>query len=293
MSIFRGSGVAIVTPFNESQGVDYKAYERLVNFHLENHTDSIIVCGTTGEASTLTEDERASLIKLTVDMVNKKIPVIAGTGSNNTLHSIHLTQTAEKCGADGILNVTPYYNKATQKGLISHFTQIADSTSLPIILYSVASRTGTNILPKTVYELSKVKNIVGIKEASGDISQIAEIASLCDDSFDIYSGNDDQIVPIMSLGGVGVISTVANIIPQTVHDICAQYDNGNRAASLKLQLGILNLIRACFIEVNPIPVKEALGMMGMLDPVFRSPMCPLEDKNRDFVREQLKAYALI
>jgi len=292
-SLFTGSGVAIVTPFNVDGSVDYKAYEKLVGFHLDNETDALVVCGTTGESATLTDEENASLVKFTVEMVNGKIPVIAGAGSNNTAHAVHLTKEAEKCGADGILQVTPYYNKATQKGLIAHFTQIAESTSLPIILYTVPSRTNTNILPKTVYELSKVKNIVAVKEASGDVSQVAEIAKLCGPDFDIYSGNDDQIVPIMSLGGKGVISVVANIMPKEVHDLCMEYLAGNVKKSLEIQLDLLDACKACFIELSPGPVKAALEMMGYIKALYRSPICAVDDANMEFVRQTLKNYKLI
>ncbi|MBE6012663.1 4-hydroxy-tetrahydrodipicolinate synthase [Anaeropeptidivorans aminofermentans] len=293
MSIFKGSGVAIVTPFNQDGSINFEAYEGLVEFQIENGTDAIIVCGTTGESATLSTEEQISLVKFTVEKVNKRVPVIAGAGSNNTSHAVELAKGAYEVGADALLAVTPYYNKATQKGLILHFTAIAESTPLPVILYSVASRTATNIEPQTCVELAKVPNIVAIKEASSNISQITEIASLVGDKMDIYSGNDDQIVPILSLGGIGVISVLANIAPKDTHDIVAKYFEGDLKGSLKLQLDAMELIKALFCEVNPIPVKEALNIMGLNGGAYRSPMCPMEDKNRERLIRTMKDYGLI
>ena len=293
MSIFAGSGVAIITPFKQDKSVDYKAYEKLLGFQLDNGTDAIVVCGTTGESATLTDKEHAKLIKTTVKIVDGKIPVIAGCGSNNTAHAISLTKAAAGNGVDAIMQVTPYYNKATQKGLIAHFTEIANSTDLPIMLYNVPGRTSCNILPSTVCELSKVKNIVCIKEASSDISQIAEIRKLCGPDFDIYSGNDDQVVPIMSLGAVGVVSVVANIAPKLMHDMCAEYLQGNVKKSLEIQLEALDLCRACFTELSPGPVKEALEMMGLAKANFRAPMCPVSDESREVVRSTLEKYGMV
>jgi len=293
MSIFKGSGVAIVTPFKEDKSVDYKAYERLIEFQLENGTDAIVVCGTTGESATLTDKEQAKLVKLTVKVAAGKVPVIAGCGSNDTAHAISLTKNAEKNGADAIMQVTPYYNKATQSGLITHFTEIAKNTDLPIMLYNVPGRTSCNIEPKTVLALSKIDNIVCIKEASGDISQIAEIRKLCGRGFDIYSGNDDQVVPIMSLGAVGVVSVVANIAPRLMRDLCAEYLAGNTKKSLEIQLELLDLCKACFIELSPGPVKEALEMMGLCDANFRSPMCPVSGSSTKVIRSTLKRYGMV
>lgn len=293
MSIFTGSGVAIVTPFKNDKSVDYKTYEKLLNFQLGNGTDAIVVCGTTGESATLSEKEHAKLIKLTAKTVGGKIPVIAGCGSNDTAHAIRLTKTAEQNGADAIMQVTPYYNKATQKGLIMHFTEIARNTDLPIMLYNVPGRTSCNILAKTVAELSKVKNIVCIKEASGDISQIAEIRKLCEPDFGIYSGNDDQVVPLMSLGAKGVVSVVANIAPKLMHDMCVEYLQGNVKKSLEIQLELLDLCKACFIELSPGPVKEALEMMGLAKANFRGPMCPVSKESREVIRSTLEKYGMV
>ena len=246
MPIFTGSGVAIVTPFNEDETINYPELERLIEFQIENGTDSIVICGTTGEASTLTDEEQIECIKFTVDVVNKRVPVIAGAGSNHTSHAIELAQGCEKVGADAVLIVTPYYNKTTQKGLIKHYKMIAESINIPIILYNVPSRTGLNITPQTCYELSKIKNIVGIKEASGNLSQVAEIAALCGEDFHIYSGNDDQILPVLSLGGLGVISVLANIMPKETHDMVASYLEGDTKKATKLQLEYLNLVNQLF-----------------------------------------------
>lgn len=293
MSIFTGSGVAIVTPFKEDKSIDYKAYVKLLNYQLDNNTDAIIVCGTTGESATLTDEECANLIKLTVEIADGKIPVIAGCGSNNTAHAVHLTKQAEALGANAVMQVTPYYNKATQNGLINHFTEIAESTKLPIMLYNVPGRTSCNIAADTVAALSKIPNIVCIKEASGDISQIAEIAKLSETDFDIYSGNDDQVVPIMSLGGKGVVSVVANIAPQLMRNMCSEFLAGNVKESLEIQLNLLDLCKSCFIELSPAPVKAALELMGYGKAYFRSPIYPVKDENFEIIKKTLENYGLI
>ena len=293
MSIFTGSCVAAVTPFKEDKSVDYKAYGRLLEYQLDNNTDAIVVNGTTGESPTVTEDEQAKLIEFTVGVVDGKIPVIAGCGSNNTAQAVKLTKHAELCGADAIMQVTPYYNKATQQGLISHFTDIASSTKLPVMLYNVPARTSCNMTAKTVYELSKVPNIVCIKEASGDFTQIAEIAKLCGPNFDIYSGNDDQVIPIMSLGGKGVVSVAANIAPKAVHDMCHAYLTGDVKKGLEMQLQLLELCKACFIELSPAPVKAALEMMGLCGGTLRSPMVSVSDESLEFIKDTLEAYKLM
>jgi len=289
MSIFKGSGVAIVTPFNQ-RGVDFKKLEELIEWHIKSKTDAIVVCGTTGEASTMSEQERKETIKFVVDQVNKRIPVIAGTGSNDTAATISMSKWAEKIGVDGLLVITPYYNKTTQKGLIEHFKSIANSVKSPIIIYNVPSRTGLNINPPTLQKLCVIPNIVAIKEASGNISQIAQIKALCGDNLDIYSGNDDQVVPILSLGSMGVISVLANIIPTDMHNMCELYFNGEHAEALKIQLGYLPLNNSVFIETNPIPVKTAMNLMGMNVGHLRLPLCEMEENNLQFLKKELKAY---
>lgn len=292
MSLFKGSGVAIVTPFNET-GVDFKKLEELLEWHIKSSTDAIIVCGTTGEASTMSEQERKETIKFTVDIVNKRIPVIAGTGTNNTAASINMSKWAESIGVDGLLVITPYYNKTTQKGLVEHFKAIATSVKTPIIIYNVPGRTGMNIAPKTLKELCQFDNIVAVKEASGNISQIAEIKALCGDRLDIYSGNDDQIIPILSLGGAGVISVLANIIPKETHDMCELYLSGKTKEALKLQLDSLALINSLFIETNPIPVKTAMNVLGMNVGNLRLPLCDMTDANLEVLKKELKNYGLL
>lgn len=289
MSIFKGSGVAIVTPFNE-RGVDFKKLEELIEWQIGSKTDAIIVCGTTGEASTMTEQERKETIKFVVDVVNKRIPVIAGTGSNNTASAISMSKWAEKIGVDGLLVITPYYNKTTQKGLFEHFKAIANSVTSPIIIYNVPSRTGLNITPATLLKLCIIPNIVAIKEASGDISQIAQIKCLCGENLDIYSGNDDQVIPILSLGAIGVISVLANIIPTDIHNMCELYLNGAHTEALKIQLGYLPLNSAVFIETNPIPVKTAMNLMGMKVGHLRLPLCEMEENTLQILKKELKAY---
>ena len=293
MSIFTGSGVAIVTPFNEDETINYPELKKLIEFQIENGTDAIIICGTTGEASTLTDEEQIDCVRYAVEVVNKRIPVIAGAGSNHTAHAIELAQGCEKAGADAVLLVTPYYNKTTQKGLIEHYKMIAESINIPIILYNVPSRTGLNITPKTCYELSKIKNIVAIKEASGNISQVAEIAALCGPDFDIYSGNDDQVLPLLSLGGKGVISVLANVAPRDTHDMVMSYLEGDTKRATKLQLDTLNIINALFCETNPIPIKAAVNLMGFNAGKCKMPLCSMEDKNFERLKEAMKDYGLI
>lgn len=292
MSLFKGSGVAIVTPFN-TQGVDLKKLGELLEWHIKSGTDAIIVCGTTGEASTMTEQERKETIKFAVDIVKKRVPVIAGTGTNNTAASVNMSKWAESIGVDGLLVITPYYNKTTQKGLVEHFKAVATSVKIPIIVYNVPGRTGMNITPKTLKQLCDFDNIVAVKEASGNISQIAEIKALCGDRLDIYSGNDDQIVPILSLGGSGVISVVANIIPKDVHDICQLYFTGKTKEALKLQLDSLTLTNSLFIETNPIPVKTAMNLLGMEVGNLRLPLCDMTDANLEVLKKELKNYGLL
>ncbi len=289
MSIFKGSGVAIVTPFNE-RGVDFKKLEDLIEWQISSKTDAIIVCGTTGEASTMTEQERKETIKFVVDVVNRRIPVIAGTGSNNTASAINMSIWAEKIGVDGLLIITPYYNKTTQKGLVEHFTAIANSVTSPIIIYNVPSRTSLNITPHTLLKLCTIKNIVAVKEASSDISQIAQIKALCGDNLDIYSGNDDQVIPILSLGAIGVISVLANIIPTDMHNMCELYAKGMHKDALKIQLGFLALNSAIFIETNPIPVKTAMNLMGLKVGHLRLPLCEMEANTLEILKKELKAY---
>lgn len=284
--IFEGSAVALVTPFTEN-GVDFEKLGKLIEFHIENHTDALVICGTTGEATTMNDAEQLAVIKYTVDKVNKRIPVIAGTGSNNTAHSVYLSQEAEKLGADALLIITPYYNKANEKGLKLHFETIANSTSLPIILYNVPGRTSMNIKPAVVAELAKIDNIVAIKEASGDLSQVAELSRLVPDDFAIYSGNDDSIVPLLSLGGSGVISVLANICPKETHDLVQKFLNGDIEGSKKLQLDMKPLIDALFIEVNPIPVKTAMNLLGFKVGNLRLPLADMSEKNLEVLKQEL------
>ena len=289
--LFEGSGVALVTPFKDGK-VNYEKLGELIEWHIANKTDSIIVCGTTGESATMTDEERKTTIKFVVDKVNKRIPVIAGSGSNNTAYSIELSKYCQAVGVDGLLIVTPYYNKSTQDGLIKHYTTIANSVDLPIILYNVPGRTGVNIKPSTVEKLSKIENIVAIKEASGDISQVAEIARLCGEDFTIYSGNDDQIVPILSLGGSGVISVLANVLPKETHDIVEKYLAGDVVESRKLQLGVNELVSSLFIEVNPIPVKAAMNLMGMEAGELRLPLTNISEQNLEILRNNMMKYGI-
>lgn len=290
--IFTGAAVAIITPFND-EGINYEELKKLIDFNIENGTDAIVIAGTTGESATMSDEEHKAVIKFTVDYVNKRVPVIAGTGSNDTLYAVGLSQYAEEVGVDGLLIVTPYYNKTTQSGLVKHYNYIADRVNIPIILYNVPSRTGVNIAPKTCAELAKHKNIVAVKEASGNLSQIAEIKALCGDELAIYSGNDDQIVPVLSLGGKGVISVLSNVAPKEAHNICQLFFDGKVEESTKLQLEYLNLINALFIEVNPIPVKTALGLMGYNVGPLRMPLFPMEECNFEVLKNELKAKNLI
>ncbi|KGO15713.1 4-hydroxy-tetrahydrodipicolinate synthase [Clostridium botulinum] len=292
MSIFKGSGVAIITPFTE-KGVDFNKLSELIEWHIKSKTDAIIVCGTTGEATTMTETEKKETIKFVVDKVNKRIPVIAGTGSNNTAASIAMSKWAESIGVDGLLVITPYYNKTTQKGLVKHFKAVSDAVNTPIIIYNVPGRTGLNIAPSTLKELCKDKNIVAVKEASGNISQVAQIKALCGDKLDIYSGNDDQIIPILALGGIGVISVLANVIPEDVHNMCELYLTGKVNEALKIQLDSLALTNALFIETNPIPVKTAMNLMNMKVGDLRLPLCEMNENNLEILKKELKAYNLM
>ncbi len=294
MAIFKGAGVAIVTPFYENGEVNYEQFGKNIDWQIENGTDAIIVCGTTGEASTLSHEEHIEVIRYCVERVAKRVPVVAGTGSNSTETAIYLSVEAEKVGADGLLLVTPYYNKATQKGLYKHFADTAKAVKIPIILYNVPSRTGCNILPETAVALAKdFDNIVGIKEASGDISQVARLAQLADGCIDIYSGNDDQITPLLSLGGIGVISVLSNVAPKQTHDIVASYLDGDVETSRKLQLEAIPLIKALFCEVNPIPVKKAVNLMGQNAGPLRLPLTEMEDANAAKLEAEMKAYGIL
>lgn len=294
MAIFKGAGVALVTPYNEDESINYEALGELVEEQIKGHTDAIIVCGTTGEPATMTEEERTSCMEFVVKKVAGRIPVIAGTGCNCTRNAIALSKKAEAIGVDGLLVVTPYYNKATQDGLYEHYKAIAASTKLPIIMYNVPSRTGCNIMPQTAARLGKeCENIVGIKEASGNISQVAELAALTKGYLDIYSGNDDEVIPILSLGGIGVISVLSNVAPQQTHDMVMEYLEGDREKALQLQLSFLPLIHALFCEVNPIPVKAALNMLGKNAGVVRLPLTNLSKKNRPQIENALKECKLL
>jgi len=294
MAIFKGSGVAIVTPFKPDGEVNYDEFARQIDFQVNNGTDAIIVCGTTGESACLSEEEHTRVIDFCIKHVNHRVPVVAGTGSNCTDTAVYLSQEAEKAGADGLLVVTPYYNKATQKGLIDHFTIVANSVHIPIILYSVKSRTGLNINPETAAQLVKnVPNIVGIKEASGDIAQVARIMALTDGNIDLYSGNDNEVVPIMSLGGIGVISVAANVAPSYMHNLCLNYMNGDVAEARRMQLKLIDLVDALFCEVNPIPVKHAMNIMGMNAGPMRRPLSPMEPENIERLKASMRAFGLI
>lgn len=294
MSIFKGAGVAIVTPMKANGEVNYEKFAELIEFQIQNGTDAIIVCGTTGESSTLTHEEHLDVIKYCVEKVAGRIPVVAGTGSNCTETAVYLSTEAEKYGVDGLLLVSPYYNKATQNGLYTHFKTVAESVKLPIILYNVPSRTGCNILPDTIIRLcTDVENIVAVKEASGNISQIARLAAKAKGKVDIYSGNDDQIVPILSLGGIGVISVLSNIAPRQTHDICAKYFEGDVKGSMELQLKAMELCDALFCEVNPIPVKKALNLMGMEAGSLRLPLTEMEDANAARLEKAMRDFGVL
>ncbi len=292
MAVFTGAGVALVTPFRDGK-VDFDNYGKLIEWQIAEGTDAIISCGTTGEASTMTDAEQIEVVEYAVNKVKGRVPVIAGAGSNDTAHGVALSKELERVGADALLHVTPYYNKCTQKGYIQHMTAMADSVNIPIILYSVKGRTGVNVLPKTALELSKHPNIVGLKEASGDISQCAEMCRLVPEDFAIYSGNDDMVVPLLALGGKGVISVLSNVAPKDTHDMVAKFFEGDIAGSRKLQLDMKPLIDALFAEVNPIPVKAALEIMGKSNMEFRLPLCEPEDSTVELLKKELKAYGLI
>ena len=294
MAIFKGAGVAIVTPFHEDGSINYEKFEELVEEQIAGGSDAIIVCGTTGEASTLTHEEHLDLIRFCAEKVNGRVPVIAGTGSNCTKTAVYLSTEAEKYGVDGLLVVTPYYNKATQKGLYEHFKTIADSVKLPIILYNVPSRTGCNILPQTVVKLcTEVSNIVAIKEASGNISQVVKLMALAGGKLDLYSGNDDQVVPLLSLGGKGVISVVSNVAPRQMHDLCQKFFDGDIEGSMKEQLRIIELFDALFCEVNPIPVKTAMNLMGKNVGSLHMPLSEMDPGNVETLKTALINYGIL
>lgn len=293
MSIFTGAGVALVTPMNADGSVNFEKMKELIEFQIANGTDALVICGTTGEATTISDEDQIECVRFAKEVAAGRVPVIAGAGSNDTAHCIELAQACEKVGADGVLLVTPYYNKATQKGLILHYTAIANSIHIPIILYNVPGRTGCNLTPKTVAELAKVENIVAVKEASGNLSQVAEIAALVGPDFDIYSGNDDQILPVLSLGGKGVISVLSNVAPKETHDMVVKFLNGDVQGAIKLQLDAIELISALFCEVNPIPVKTALNLMGYEVGACKLPLCDMEPKNLETLKTAMKNYGLI
>ena len=291
--LFTGAGVAIITPFNEDQSVNYDRFAQLVEDQVKNGTDAIVVCGTTGEAKTLSTEEHINFIKLCVEVANHRVPVIAGAGSNDTHYAVKLSNEAEKCGVDALLSVTPYYNKTSQRGLIAHYNYIADRVSAPMILYNVPSRTGVNIKPETYAELAKHPRIIATKEANGNISEIAQTAALCGDELTIYSGNDDQATAIMSLGGKGVISVLSNVVTGVAHDIVQKYLDGDYIGSRELQLKYLDLCNALFMDVNPIPVKEAMNLMGMDVGECRLPLVGLTDEAREKLKTTLKKHGLV
>lgn len=293
MDLFKGVGTALITPFKKDGNIDYETLEKLINYQIENKVDAIIIAGTTGEASTLTHEEHMNLIKECVKYVDKRIPVIAGTGSNNTKTAINNSKEAEQLGADGLLIVTPYYNKTTQNGLINHYKKISEQVNIPIILYNVPSRTGLNIEPNTVKELvEQTNNIKGIKEASGNINNIIEIKNLLGDKINIYSGNDDQIVPILSLGGVGVISVISNILPKETHELIENYLKGDIEKSRKEQIKMLKLIKALFIETNPIPIKKAMEEMKLINGTLREPLVELEEEHKKILKREMRRYGI-
>lgn len=295
MSIFKGAGVAIVTPFHEDGSVNYEAFGKQIERQIAGRTDAIIVCGTTGEASTLSHEEHLDVIRYCVEKVNKRIPVIAGTGSNCTETAVYLSQEAEKAGADGLLLVTPYYNKCTQKGLLEHFKIVAESVSIPVILYNIPGRTGgVLIAPETICTLCReVKNIVGVKDATGNISGVAKLMQMAAGDVDVYSGNDDQIVPILSLGGKGVISVLSNVAPKQTHDICQMYFDGNVDGSRDLQLKAIPLIDGLFCEVNPIPVKKAMNLMGLEAGPLRRPLTEMEDAHAAVMKKAMEDFGIL
>ena len=291
--LFEGAGVAIITPMHKDGSVNYDMLGNLIDFQVDNGTDAIIICGTTGESSTLTHEEHTQCIDFTVKHTAGRVPVIAGTGSNDTAYAIELTREAQKSGVDGALIVTPYYNKTSQKGLIAHYTAIADSCDLPIILYNVPSRTGVNIAVSTFVELAKHENIVAVKEASGNIAAAAQIKAACGDNLHLYSGNDDQIIPLASLGGKGVISVLSNVMPRQTHDMYAKFASGDTTGAAKLQLELLDLIDALFSDVNPIPVKEAMNLMGFEVGECRLPLVGMDDAKKSALRDTMKKHGLI
>lgn len=291
--IFTGAGVAIVTPMNPDGSINYELLGQLIDWQIENKTDAIVICGTTGESATMTDEEHIKAIDFAVKRTNKRVPVVAGAGSNDTHYAVELSKEAKNLGADALLHVTPYYNKTSQRGLVAHFEAVADATDLPIILYNVPSRTGMNITPDTYKILSQHKNIVATKEASGNISHIAEVKAACDDMLDIYSGNDDQIVPIMSLGGIGVISVLSNIMPRQTHDICELFFSGKISESAMLQLDLLPLINSLFMDVNPVPVKEALQLMGCPVGECRLPLLKMEEKQIAKLKDVMSGCGLL
>ena len=295
MAIFKGAGVAIVTPFKENKEVDYDLFTKQIEKQIAGGTDAIIVCGTTGEASTLTHEEHLDVIRHCVKVVNKRIPVVAGTGSNCTDTAVYLSVEAEKAGADGLLVVTPYYNKATQKGLYEHFKIVAEAVSIPIILYNIPGRTGgVNILPETVVRLcTEVENIVGVKDATGNISQVAKLMSLANGKVDLYSGNDDQILPLLSLGGIGVISVLSNVAPKETHDLCAKFFEGDVEGSRKIQLDAIPLIDALFCEVNPIPVKKGMELLGLDRGILRRPLTEMEEQSAEKLEKAMKDFGIL
>lgn len=288
--LFIGSAVAIVTPFTEN-GVDYETLEKLIEFQIAGGSDAIVVCGTTGEASTMPDDEHIAVIKFAVEKINKRVPVIAGTGSNDTRHAVELSKAAQDVGADAILSVTPYYNKATQKGLYEHFKLIANNITIPIILYNVPSRTNLNLNPETIKALSQIDNIVALKECN--LGQVGDVVNLCGEEFAVYSGDDNTVLPLLSLGGKGVISTMANIIPRDTHDMVAKFFQGDVNGAIKMQLQTLNLIKALFSEVNPIPIKAAVNLLGFKTGLCRMPLTELSEDNLEILRAEMKAYGLI
>ena len=294
MAIFKGAGVAIVTPMKENLEINYDKLDELLEEQIAEGTDSIIICGTTGESATMTEEEHVKAVRFTVERVNHRIPVIAGTGSNSTATAIELSKEAQKDGADGILVVTPYYNKATQNGLIAHYTAIADAADIPLIMYNVPSRTGCALQPQTIAHLVKnVPNIVGVKEASGDIGNVAKIMHLCDGNIDLYSGNDDQVVPLLSLGGIGVISVLSNVAPRYVHDMVYKYLEGDVAGSCKMQLDAIPLCSALFCEVNPIPVKAAMNLQGKHVGSLRAPLTEIEPAHKELLEKAMKEFGCL
>ena len=294
MAIFKGAGVAIVTPMHADESVNYEKLRELLDEQIAAGTDAVIICGTTGESACLTFEEHLDVIRTCIEYVDHRIPVIAGTGSNCTRDAVYMSKEAEQMGADGLLCVTPYYNKATQKGLIEHYTKISDAVRTPIILYNVPSRTGCNLLPETIaYLVENTENVRAVKEASGNISQVAKIKALAGDRIDLYSGNDDQIVPLLSLGGIGVISVLSNVAPRQTHDICQAWFDGEIEKSTRLQLEALDMIDALFCEVNPIPVKTALNLMGKDVGPLRAPMCEMSEAHAARLKEAMQGYGIL